>query len=282
MAKAKNEENKDIRKLKDELCDYVDKQVKKSINDRIDNANKRLIREKNKKVLTRDIIIIILIGIITFLVYTLYTEDYFTKFFIKDSEVEKTINNNKNKEEKEVTLDDLKDEYGYLLDEININEESKYVDDFYSAKLTDELKNYITLNTIDFDKISSDDGYSIIDEKTFKEKYNKIFSDKYTSVNFDYDGNEIKYIDKLSSYISNVTLEKKDSNIKREIVDISINNDEIEITTIEGLIKDDSIYNVLSDEEIDEYKDDTNLKEYEADLNKVVYIFKDNKLINLK
>ena len=282
MAKAKNEENKDIRKLKDELCDYVDKQVKKSINDRIDNANKRLIREKNKKVLTRDIIIIILIGIITFLVYTLYTEDYFTKFFIKDSEVEKTINNNKNKEEKEVTLDDLKDEYGYLLDEININEESKYVDDFYSAKLTDELKNYITLNTIDFDKISSDDGYSIIDEKTFKEKYNKIFSDKYTSVNFDYDGNEIKYIDKLSSYISNVTLEKKDSNIKREIVDISINNDEIEITTIEGLIKDDSIYNVLSDEEIDKYKDDTNLKEYEADLNKVVYIFKDNKLINLK
>lgn len=282
MAKAKNEENKDIRKLKDELCDYVDKQVKKSINDRIDNANKRLIREKNKKVLTRDIIIIILIGIITFLVYTLYTEDYFTKFFIKDSEVEKTINNNKNKEEKEVTLDDLKDEYGYLLDEININEESKYVDDFYSAKLTDELKNYITLNTIDFDKISSDDGYSIIDEKIFKEKYNKIFSDKYTSVNFDYDGNEIKYIDKLSSYISNVTLEKKDSNIKREIVDISINNDEIEITTIEGLIKDDSIYNVLSDEEIDEYKDDTNLKEYEADLNKVVYIFKDNKLINLK
>ena len=282
MAKAKNEENKDIRKLKDELCDYVDKQVKKSINDRIDNANKRLIREKNKKVLTRDIIIIILIGIITFLVYTLYTEDYFTKFFIKDSEVEKIINNNKNKEEKEVTLDDLKDEYGYLLDEININEESKYVDDFYSAKLTDELKNYITLNTIDFDKISSDDGYSIIDEKTFKEKYNKIFSDKYTSVNFDYDGNEIKYIDKLSSYISNVTLEKKDSNIKREIVDISINNDEIEITTIEGLIKDDSIYNVLSDEEIDEYKDDTNLKEYEADLNKVVYIFKDNKLINLK
>lgn len=285
MARDKKEENKegiDVSKLKKELTNYIDTQIKKNFNDELERANKKLIREKNKKLFVRNIIIIILICVIGFLLYLLNTVDYFDKFFVNEViEPVKVVEKGESKEieKEEKSLNELKEVYGYLIDNITINETSEYVNDFYNGNLTSNLKKYITLNNMDFDKFIVDD-YSVIDEDSFKNEYNKLFDDEYVNSSFVYNNNKVSYIEKLKSYITNSILVKKESNIEREIVNIEVLDDKILITTIEGLVKNKKLYNIVSNEEVKGYKKDS-LSNYKKNLNKVVYTFDDNKLISI-
>lgn len=270
--------------VKKELQDYVDKQVKKEISDEITTANKKLIKEKNKKIFFKNIIILILLAVIVFLMYLLYDNDYFDKYFISEEVVNNSSNvsQNKNVEEiiKESTLEELKAEYGNLIDNVILNEESAYVDDYYDGKLSQELKNYLVLNNMDFSKLTVEDDYNIIDEDDFKEEYNKLFED-YTSSSFFYNDNKVRYISKLDSYITDSLLNKNTSNIQREIIDIKVDNDIVSITTVEGLVRDNKLYNVVSKEEIENYKEDS-LTNYQDDLNLITYIFDNNILVSIK
>ena len=288
IKKIETKEISEINNIKEELTDYINIQIKKNFTEEVEKANKRLIREKNKKIFTRNLIIIILLFIIAFLLYLLYDNHYFDKYF-NSCKVEEVINstnntiNNTTEEEQKVvkTLDELKKEYGYLLDNILINEKSKYITDYYNGNLTNELKNYLTLNKINIAELSIEEECNIIDESEFIKKYNELFTSEYQSISFDYNGTKLKYIKKLESYISDTILTESKTNIKREIINIETKDDEVMITTIEGIVKKDKLYNVTTSKEVTSYKQDS-LKNYESKLNKVTYTFKDNKLINIK
>ena len=114
-----------------------------------------------------------------------------------------------------------------------------------------------------------------------KASYEELFTDNYRSISFNYNGNQIRYINKLNSYITNEIIKKTDSNIKREIINIKVDNNKISITTVEGLIKDDKLYNVKDNKEISEYKKD-NIINYQDKLNKLTYTFENEKLLNIK
>lgn len=282
IEKVNKGESIDIDCLKEELNKYIDDKVRKEFTSELERANKRLLREKNIKILSKNIVITLLLLIIVYLVYILNDNNYFDKFFI-DNNNNKVINNNKQKnnldEDKELTLDDLKKQYSYLLDTIYINEDSDYLEDYYNGNLNIQLKNYLTLNNIDNSDLDIEDEYNIISEKAFKNEYDKLFNDEYVSKSFKYNGNNIKYITKLNSYISDDVISSVDTNIKREIVDITI-DDGITITTIEGLVLDNKIYNILTNEEIGEYND--NLLDYTDKLNSIKYIFDNNdRLVNI-
>ena len=167
------------------------------------------------------------------------------------------------------------------MDNILINEKSKYITDYYNGNLTNELKNYLTLNKINIAELSIEEECNIIDESEFIKKYNELFTSEYQSISFDYNGTKLKYIKKLESYISDTILTESKTNIKREIINIETKDDEVMITTIEGIVKKDKLYNVTTSKEVTSYKQDS-LKNYESKLNKVTYTFKDNKLINIK
>ena len=254
--------------------------------DNIEKANKRVIREKNIKILCRDILIVVLLGICGFLVYTLYNINYFD-FDVKDN------NNNKNDETKEVeekepkeevvvepTLDELKAKYAYLLNGVVINEDSTYIKDYYDGKLTDELKNYIALNNMDFSELTTQDDYNIINEYGLNEKYKEIFDSEFKTVNFDFNGNNIRYIDLIKSYLSTSVLEHTKTNIKRELTDIKVNGDSVSITCVEGIIKDNKLYNVVTKEEVENFNN--NFLEYESELNKITYTFNKGILNSVK
>jgi len=287
MAKKKEEvkEEIDVIKLKKELTNYVDVQIKKGFNDEVEKANKRLIREKNKKIFVKNIVIIILLCVIIFLLYLLNSVDYFDKFFINSGTTTTNINivpkedNNKEETIKEKTFDELKEEYGYLLNNVVINEKSEYIGDYYEGNLTSNLKKYIVLNNLDFDKLVVED-YSVIDNDVLKEAYDKLFNDEYISETFNYNDTKISYIEKLKSYITNNILTKEESNIKREIISISESNSDVIITTIEGLVKDKKLYNIVSNEEVKNYKKDS-LSNYKKYLNEVTYTFNNEKLVSI-
>jgi len=286
VASTKKQENKNMVNLddiKDELTDYINIQIKKSFNLELENANKRLIREKNKAIITKNIIILILICLIGFLLYLLYDNNYFDKYFSSDPEIIKVNENDltENKNEETLKRNELINEYGYLIDNIIINEESIYVNDYYSGNLTTELKNYLTLNMVNFNELFIENDYNIIDNSYFIEYYNKLFIDEYESNTFEYNGIEVRYIQKLESYITDNILVSRETNIKKEIIDVEVNEEEVIITSVEGIVKDDKLYNIISLKVIDNYKKDS-LANYESELNKVIYTFKDNKLISIK
>ena len=274
----------DIDTLRKEMTSYINDQVKKGFSVELERSHKRLIREKNRKIIFRDLIIILLLALCGYLSYRLYTTGYFDKYLIKttkeDKKVEKKENTQEEPKNNKPSLDDLKEEYSKYLNRICINENSKYIKEYYDGNMTVELKNYITLNSIDSSNISDEDEYSIISEEAFKNVYETIFTDEYTSKSFNYNGIEVKFISAMKSYITDKVLEKEDSNIKREIIDID-NTDDIKITTVEGLIKDKKLYNVVTNEEVKNY-DNKNLSTYEDDLTKVTYTFnKDGKLLKI-
>jgi len=289
MAKAKQIETKeehtgikiiDEKKLKKELQEYIDEQISKTQLGELEKANKRLIREKNKKIASKNMIIIILLVIIGGLVFLLYDDGYFDKFIKeeKKSKVENKITTPK--KEKEVTLDDLKDKYGYLLDNIYISDNSNYLEEYYNGELTTELKNSLALNLVNFDKLEEDDDSNIIPSDLLEDTYKGIFNDKYENKSFKYNDNKLKYVSKLDSYITGDILEKDDTNIKREITNIEVDKKIVKITTIEGKVVDNKVFNILEDKELGDYND--NLGNYYDDLNKITYIFNDKKLESIE
>ena len=297
MARAKKEEVKeevkkvDLSSIKEELKDYVDLEIKKNFKGEIDRANRKLINEKNKKIYSRDIVIVLLLLVIVFLIYRLNSLGYFNKFFVDGQTINNNTNivdnnssnNNNNKSNENVvvepTLDELKNKYAQLLDNIVINEESSYKTDFYNGNLNDEIKRYISLNNVDFDKILYED-YSIIDEELLKSEYDKLFDD-YSSGSFNYNVSKIRYIEKLKSYITNSILLKEESNIKREITNIKVDSNKVYITTIEGVVKDNKLFNVITLDEVKTYENDS-LTNYKDSLNKITYVFLNNKLIDIE
>lgn len=282
----------EIGDIKKELKDYVDERVDKVFFDELRDANRKLIRSKSRKIFWKNIIIIILLAIIGFLIYLLYSNNYFDKFFNKTTNevVEKEKKKDEEKEDKPVatatptptptpTMEELKKEYGSLIDNYYVTDSSMYLVDFYDGKLTNDMKKYMTLNTFTFDKLEKEEDYNIIKDATFKEAYLKLFDD-YESETFSYDENKVRYVKAMEAYMTDEVLVREVNNIKREIKDIKVDGSEIMITTVEGVIKDNKLYNIISNEEIEDYNEDSLLK-YEDKLNTLTYKFKDNKLISL-
>ena len=284
--KKTKKENIDLESLKEELTAYIDKSIKKEFIVELEKSYKRTIREKNKKIIIKNMFITGLLFIIVCLVFIMNKNNYFDEFFIEDNnpkQVKVTKNKEEkanNEEEKEPTLDELKEEYSYLLDNIYINENSSYVSDYYNGNLTSELKNYLTLNFLDIDSIPQEDNYQIIDKESFVNEFEKHFNDKYQNKTFNYNGNLIRYINKLDSYLSDDIINKNTTSIIREITDIKVSDNKISITTTEALSYDNKLYNIITNEEV---TDDINdLLSYTDKLNIITYTFEDNKLISIK
>ena len=238
VKKAEEKSELNVEELKSELKDYIRGEVKTSFNDELDKSYKRFIREKNRKIIFRNIIIILLLAIIGYLSYLLIKSNYLDNYIKSSSD----DTNNTTKEVVEVEdteakeeekLEEYIDRYSYLLDGIYINSESEYKKDYYNGNLTSELKNYITLNNIESENILLEDDYSIVSEDAFESTYKTLFSDEFTPKSFNYNDNYIKYISTVKSYLSSKVIEKKENDIERKISNIEVNNDTVKIRTIE-------------------------------------------------
>ena len=262
--------------VKEELTIYIDKEIKKSIDDKLEKSYKKIIREKKRKIFFKNIIILLLTALVLYLVYLLNTVNYFDDILKigrkNNNNVESTVVDTNVKTK---TFSELKNEYSSLLDNIYINEKSNYIKDYYNGNLTNELKSYLSLNLVDFTSLEKEDNYNILDISLLKESYSKIFDGELDSTSFNYNGNKINYFNKLGIYISASKLDNVNSNIKREIIDIKEKEDDVIITTIEGLVKDNKIYNILTNKEVGNGND---LVKYKDKLSTVNYTFKNNKL----
>ena len=253
------------KEIKGELKTYFEEFNERRLLEELDKSNKRLIKEKNHKIIFRDVIILLLIGFILFAGYVMYRKkviDFLlnkntTSEVVKKEEKKEEIKEEKEekKEEvKETTLDDLIKKYGYLLDNYSLGVNSSYLKDFYAGKLTSEIKKEMTINQLNEKDITNESDYSSIDEDVFKAKFEQLFNDGYNEDSFIYNDNKVRYISKFEQFISDKLL-KKDMIISRDIINIKVLDKEIEITTSESA--DNTKYTLI-------------------------YVFNNEKLINLK
>lgn len=276
------EEKIDLTGVKDELKGYVDISIKKAIKEELDKSNKRLIREKNKRILTRNIIILILLIIIALLLVLMYKNRFFNKYLgcETNSITTKETKTVTAEEVPTVTKDDLIKEFAYLLENVKIHEDSEYIEEFYSGKLSNEIKNYLAFNNLDIASLGTEDDYNIFDSSLLRVEYDKLFNSHYEGLSFNYLNDKVRYIDKMDSYITNKVLDSVKSNIQREIIDISVDDDTTVFTCVEGVLKDNHLYNVLTKKEVKYNKG--SISDYEEYLTKVVYTFVNGRLESIK
>lgn len=277
----KKEEKRDISseinidEIKKEIVEYAQNSVTTKIDELVKKADRRLISQKNRTIFWKNILIIIFICLSGFLTYLLYNEGYFNQFFNQKVEENPVVVEEQprvtEEETEENELEKLKKEYAYLVNEINLSENSNYLEDFYEGKLTNKLKLSITIANLDKDNIVKDDDVYSIDAKVIEEEYSKLFSNNdFKNSSITLNDTSIKYLKSANVYIFDEMF-SNDLNIKKEIISISKKDDNITITTIEGLAKDNKLYNVISKELVSD--DNLSLQKNSKKLNKITYKF---------
>lgn len=278
MAKKKEETSSEQEKL----AKYIEEKVEIEVKKAVDASTKKLIRHKNIVIIKRDIIILLLIAAYIFLCYNLYNTNYFDKYFNRNNnsqEIESIIEPVESKETEE--SNSLIDEYSYLLDNFMINEDSKYIKDYYKGNLSDELRLYLSINAL---RMGSSSGEEIeyLDEDDLEEAYNSIFKGDVINKSFEYNDCKFKYLDKKDLYILDGEIIKK-TNIQKEIINAYESNNQIILETVEGVINKDKLYNINTNKELKEYEGDS-LKNYKENLTNLRYIFdkKDLKILSIE
>ena len=265
---------------KEELTKYIQERVDIEVKKAVDASTRKLIRHKNIVIIKRDIIIILLIGAYIFLCYNLYNTNYFDKYIFKNNNhnVQSNIESKENKDEESISLID---EYSYLLDNFKINENSKYIEDYYKGNLSDELRLYLSINALRIGS-SSGDNIEYLDEEDLEEAYESVFKGDIPNKSFEYNDCKFKYVDKKDLYIATGEIIKK-TNIEKEITNVYENNKQIIIETVEGVIIKNKLYNVITNKEIKEYEEDS-LKNYKDNLTSLRYVFdkRDLKILSIE
>ena len=273
--------------LDERLEKVVDQHLKKEVMDEIDKAHKKIIREKNRKIFVKNIFLVLFFAIIVFLVYLLYKDHYFDSYLNRNYDVKTEERASEGEdhllleEVPTVTFEDLKEEYASYLDPYVLMDGSSYIEDFYTGNLQPELLNYFSLAALDFEKVAKEDDYQMIDPSDLESMCTILFTEKCKKTNFDFNGNKVRYFEKLDAYVTDNMLERKESSIQREIIDIQEDGSKVVITTVEGILFDNQLYSVYPSEYIEDYNGE-GLVSYQEQLNKVIYTFKDKKLVSIE
>lgn len=278
------------KEVKDCLLDELDEKIDGLVQVKIDKFEKKINKQKQRALLKKNIIIVILLGLVIFEGKILYDNGLLNNSNYKsnNSSYENKINKDSNKavEENENTKDEkwYIEEYSYLLDNIKTNlvgDNFTYLyNDNYTAK---DIDNKIRLNMayqlLDKEDISNKDGFLTVDTSILEESYKKIFGNDLEFKNEDFTDNCIHFIhnDSLNKYLAvNLECAVNTKEVLQEVISVEEKEDEIIVTTILGIhdTKEKKISN-LDNSFTKKYKDD--ITEYEEELDKFKYEFvKDN------
>ena len=275
------------KEVKDCLLDELDKKIDGLVQVKIDKFEKKINKQKQRALLKKNIIIVILLGLVIFEGKILYDNGLLNNSNYKsssDTSYENKINKDSNEVvgEKENTKDEkwFIEEYSYLLDNIKTNlvgDDFTYLyNDSYTAK---DIDNMIRLNMayqlLDKEDISNKDGFLTVDASILEESYKKIFGNDLDFKNEDFTDNCIHFIynDSLNKYLAvNLECAVNTKEVLQEVISVEEKEDKIIVTTILGIhnTKEKTISN-LDNSFTKKYKDD--ITEYEEELDKFKYEF---------
>ena len=192
-----------------EITTKIDEQIEVKVTKRLKEEEKKLNRGKTGKIISRDIIIILLLAVIGYFGYCLYDVDYFnirTKVVDKnnnnqkDNQTSDKNNNNQEDENKEPVVDNKPDSSYYIK---NLLIEDEAVFNLFSKQITrenipNELIVKIAYKNIDKVLITTDNNMITFHEDSLLESAKKIFGDSISIKNemFTYNNTKFMYYNK--------------------------------------------------------------------------------------
>lgn len=284
------------KEVKDSLLDELDNKIDGLVQVKIERYEKKLNKQKQRALLKKNIIIIILLGIVLYEGKILYDNGLLNNSSYKSDDVNNTVVNKDDSSNKEEVIEDKKDlewyikEYGYLLDNVKTNlvgEDFSYLyQDSYDVK---DIDNKVRLNMayqlLEKEDISDKDGFLTIDSSVLEEKYKTIFGETLEFKNEDFTNDCINFIynESMDKYLA-IAIEStsKENEIKQEIISVEEKEEKLIITTILGVYDNkektisnlDNTFNKKYKDNILEHKDQLNKFEYEFIRESDAYYFK--------
>lgn len=261
--------NKELESKKAEILKELDSKIESKvdavINEKIKDYEKKIVRSKNYKIIKRDIVIILLLGLIIYSGYYMYKNDYFG---INDK-IDNTVDNSIDI----VELDSsyyIKN-YHYLVDNIFI-EDIELLDIFKKDTISsNDISNSLKLKISYFNikNKQTDDGNIIFSKDDLLSSYKTIFNDEVIN-NQTFTYNNTRFIYYNNMYIGYV-MDNDNINIKYDIYNSYVKEDNLVFEVVVGRVIDNNIISVY-DDSILEYNG--NIKDYVDRLSKYSFTFK--------
>lgn len=271
--------------IEKELTNKIDEQIELKVTKRMKEEEKKLSRGKTGKIIRRDIIIILLLGVIGYFGYCLYDVDYFnirTKVVDKTSDNKKDdeIKNNDKEDNNEPVVDTKPDSsyyiknYGYLLDNLLIDDEEIY--NLFTKTITrdiipNELVLKIAYKNINKVLITNNNDMITFHKDSLLESAKKIFGEDINIKNEMFIYNNIKFMYYNDTYIG-LKEESSSINLINKIIDANEENNEL---TFEFIIAKTSENKLLDIEDniIEEEYDNKDITEYKDKLSTYIIVF---------
>lgn len=272
--------------IEKELTNKIDEQIELKVTKRMKEEEKKLSRGKTGKIIRRDIIILLLLGVIGYFGYCLYDIDYFnirTKVVDKTSDNKKDdeIKNNDKEEDNNEPIVDTKPDssyyiknYGYLLDNLLIDDEEIY--NLFTKTITretipNELVLKIAYKNINKVLITNNNDMITFHKDSLLESAKKIFGEDINIKNEMFIYNNIKFMYYNDTYIG-LKEESNSINLINKIINANEENNEL---TFEFIIAKTSENKLLDIEDniIEEEYDNKDITEYKDKLSTYIIVF---------
>lgn len=266
------------------ISSKVNDQIEINVARRMKEEEKRILKRKNGKIIRRDIFIILLLAIIGYLVYVLYSNNYIDFKFINKPNVNisntdpnAVVNENVPQKDEDEKSTEYINEYKYLVENMQLTGKDAsliYQNDSDNASLSQEIKMKIAYKNMDKDKIKNEDDTLIFESKELHNSYKNIFGNKedFKDKNFNYNNHKFIYINNM--YVSSIeNNEELRFGIVYNIEKATMNGDTLSFIVSAGRFEDNKIMNINTEEVLkEEY--DGDISSIEDTLPKYSYTYK--------
>lgn len=271
--------------IEKELTNKIDEQIELKVTKRMKEEEKKLSRGKTGKIIRRDIIIILLLGVIGYFGYCLYDIDYFnirTKVVDKTSDNKKDdeIKNNDKEDNNEPVVDTKPDSsyyiknYGYLLDNLLIDDEEIY--NLFTKTITrdiipNELVLKIAYKNINKVLITNNNDMITFHKDSLIESAKKIFGEDINIKNEMFTFNNIKFMYYNDTYIG-LKEESSSINLINKIINANEENNELKFEFIIAKTSENKLLDI-EDNIVDEEYNNKDITEYKDKLSTYIITF---------
>lgn len=274
--------NEQKENITSEISTKVDEQIELQVSKRMKEEERRIVRGKTGKIIRRDLFIIILIAVIGYFGYCLYKVDYFNIRIkpaeptpnIKDSEPSKEEPKKDNEEPSEPIIKDEHDteyylkNYGYLLDNININDESIFK--LYQGKINlenipNELVLKIAYKNLSKETINTDNNMITFNSEALLNSATKVFGSNIYLKHELFNYNSTKFMYYNDTYIGLKEPENKIGFISKVSEAKEENNKLTFKVVVAKLTEENQLINNLNELVIENYQNE-NILDYQDKL----------------